>query len=250
MKKVLTAVFTLAVVLSSSANAALYVGGYRTGGEADTQLIKSLNALGETYTQVTATTFPTTLNSGDIVVWGQDGMPSGWTLPDITSWLNNGVDIILTGGANTDPWRDWVDNYFNITDTSVGFHADFSGEWTSLGDSFVTAYLPDTYTMQRAFAYAFHMLGFLPTPDTLLYAVNGETPQVHIGALRSYDNDGSFNYLSYRWGRDRFDPQDEVFMTNWLKGSLEQARFVSEPLPLTIFALALTLLAVSRRRVS
>lgn len=238
-------------MLACSANAALYVGGYSTSDPtaADTQLIKSLDALGETYTQITPTSLPTSLSQGDILVIGINGYPPTSPLPDINAWLDAGVDLILVGGAATPEWVTWTQNYFNTIPKPAGFSTDYSDLWTSLGDTYVTKYLPTTYTIQADFVYAFYMQSFLATPNTTLYAQNGQTPSEYIGAVRDYENGGSFNYLSYAWGTD-FLPLDEAFMADWLRGSLEYARYVPEPLPVSLFAAALIMLFVRRKQLS
>ncbi len=204
------------------------------GGTATTNIITALNDLGEAFTLVAGIPAP---GAGHIIIIGMDGGIE--PMPDYNAWLDAGGDLIVTGGSNWQPYRDWVSEYFNTTDTAGGWHTD--GDWHKLSGHKANVGLPDDYTFSEN-GHTFHMLGFLATPNTTLLGNNDEPN--NIAAIRDYNNLGTFNYMALDLGIRAGDQAE--FITPWVAAALNAARI---PAPATLSFLAVGgLLGLRRRR--
>jgi hypothetical protein len=192
-------VVALALALASGrlcAQVTVTLAGTASGG-----ISQALNSLGRTFTAAGATMGPNPatygLRAGDVLIISNDGGTDS-SFFDYTSFLNSGGHLILVGGSNYQPYRDWVAGYFNITDTANTWHTD--GAWTTLVNNTVTSGLPSPYTFTGT-SLTYHMLGFLSTPNTVLYGRNDEG--VAVGAFRTYSNGGTLNYMALDLGNGR-----------------------------------------------
>lgn len=248
MKKTLYAGMTALVLtslLSVSAKASLVVGGSNNGS-----LITALNTLGLTYTTAgsSATTVdPTGYGAGDTILISNDG-GSDASFANYNNFLNAGGHLVMIGGSNFQPFRDWVSNYFTLTDTTLGWHTD--GSWHKDGSNPVTVNLPSNYTFSDP-AATYHMLGFLAAPNTVLLGHNDEPNS--IAAVRSYSNGGSFVYMALDIGASYgSNPNDQSqFLVPFIQGALNPAAAVPEPASLLAAAFGVLIpagLAVVRRK--
>jgi hypothetical protein len=149
----------------------------------------------------------------------------------------------LVGGANYQPYRDWVAGYFNITDTANTWHTD--GAWTTLVNNTVTSGLPSPYTFTGT-SLTYHMLGFLSTPNTVLYGRNDEG--VAVGAFRTYSNGGTLNYMALDLGNGGYVTTADLnaFIVPWLRSSLAAA--IPEPESWAMLGAGATVVGVLRWR--
>jgi hypothetical protein len=223
MKRFVVGLAVVVLAAAGDAKAVIVVGG-----NYNSNIQTALNDLGESFTlSPSLHPDPTGLGAGDIIIIGQDGGTGPFV--DYNAFLNAGGDLIFTGGSNYDPFRTWAAGYFNITDTASGWHTD--GDWHKTSDHAANSYLPDDYAFTES-GHTFHMLAFLPTPNTTLLGRNDEP--VYVAAIREYGGGGTFNYMALDLGR-RPNDQSE-FITPWLRGALEAA-VIPEPSTLIIWCL-------------
>jgi hypothetical protein len=188
------------------------------GGTAHQNIATALNQLGKPFTDV-GSGFPAP-GSADTIILGMDG---GLNTPaDYHSWLDSGGHLIVAGGSNVEVWRTWAAQYFNITDTAATWHTD--GAWHKVGLHPASDGLPTDYTFVDN-NVSFHMLAFLATPNTTLYARNDEPN--FIGAFRTYNNGGNFNYLSIDPGPYGTAADLTNFTKPWVNAALNAS--VPEP---------------------
>lgn len=180
------------------------------GGTATTNLVTALNALGVPFTSFGVNMPPA--GSADIIIVGMDGGTSGFV--DYLAYLNDGGHVIVTGGSNWEPYREWARLYFQINDFERGWHTD--GQWHKLVDHPANAGLPDDYSFAEV-GHTYHMLGFPEQPDTVLLGRNDEPN--NIAAFKTFANGGTFNYMALDLGI-RAQDQD-TFITPWVKAALE-----------------------------
>jgi hypothetical protein len=198
-----------------SAQVTVVLAGTSSGG-----ISQALNSLGRNFTAAGTTMGPDpatyNLRAGDYIIISNDGGTDA-SFFNYTSFLNAGGHVILVGGSNYQPYRDWVAGYFNITDTANTWHTD--GAWTTLVDNSLTSGLPSPYTFTGN-SVTYHMLGFLSTPDTVLYGRNDEN--IAIAALRTYANGGTLNYMALDLGNAGYVTTADLnnFIVPWLRGSL------------------------------
>ncbi len=149
----------------------------------------------------------------------------------------------MVGGANYQPYRDWFAGYFNITDTANTWHTD--GAWTTLVNNTVTSGLPSPYTFTGT-SLTYHMLGFLSTPNTVLYGRNDEG--VAVGAFRTYSNGGTLNYMALDLGNGGYVTTADLnaFIVPWLRSSLAAA--IPEPETWAMLGAGATVVGVLRWR--
>ena len=244
---VFTGLATLALMglLTLSADATVVVGGTNKGS-----LITGLNTMGVTYTNNlsgSTTVDPTGYGAGDTILISNDGGTSP-TFADYNNFLNAGGHLVMMGGSNFQPFRDFVANYFLLTDTGSGWHTD--GSWHKDGSNPVTVNLPSNYTFTDGSA-TFHMLGFLAAANTVLLGHNDEPNS--IAAVRSYANGGSFTYMALDIGGSyggNIDDQSQ-FLIPFLRGALNPAAAVPEPASLLAAAIGVLIptgLAIARRK--
>jgi hypothetical protein len=239
---------SLALGLCGGASAqTIVVGGtdnFTTGN-----IVAGLTTLGKTFTDQSGTMTPSAagLGAGDFIIIGNDGGIQ--TLEDYTPFLNAGGHVVVTGGSNTDDYRNWVSLYFNINDTAAGWHTD--GDWVIGAANPVTAFLPSTYTFNNN-SMTFHMLGIDATPDTAILGAN--TEPVNVAAIRSFANGGTFEYMALDLGGEYDDPGDQAnFVVPFLQGALNPgaAQAVPEPTSLALLgglAVSGTAFILRRRR--
>lgn len=235
----------LFVALTETAHAqvTIVLGGNSTAG-----LTRALAVIGTTYINAgVQSPDPSTysLHAGDIIIIGNDGGSGPYI--DYTPFLNAGGHLIVAGGSNDQPYRDWAALYFNLTDTGSGWHMNNS--WTNLAiGNAVTSGLPSTYTFTDAQA-SYHMLAFLATPNTVLYGRNGEPN--FIGAFRTYNNGGTLNYLAFDINNGSYVSATDLnnFVVPWLRAALATAA-VPEPSTYALFSTGLAVLGLRawRRR--
>jgi hypothetical protein len=190
-------------------------------GTSSAAISQALTNIGQTFTAAGSTMGPNPatygLRAGDFIIISNDGGTDA-SFFDYTSFLNSGGHVILVGGSNYQPYRDWVSGYFNTTDTANSWHTD--GPWTNtaIGNA-VTSGVPNTYTFDNNSA-TYHMLGFLATPNTLLYGKNSEN--VAIAAYRTYNNGGSLNYMALDIGNGSYITTTDLngFVIPWMRAAL------------------------------
>lgn len=205
---------TQALALFAAASLSANAGQIVVGGTASGGLQSALTALGQTYTVSGAETPDASLlGAGDVIVIGMDGGTGPFL--DYTPFLNAGGRVIVAGGSNWDGYRDWASLYFNITDTGSGWHTD--GAWHTAAAIPATAGLPADYTFNNNNA-TYHMLAFLPTPNTILYGTNDEGQ--YVGAVRTFSNGGVFNYLALDVSQYVDQGDLDTFTTPWLNNAL------------------------------
>jgi hypothetical protein len=162
------------------------------------------------------------LGAGDIIIYGFNGTLGPFF--DYTSFLNSGGHLLVAGGSNYDPYRTWVSLYFNLTDTSGGWHTD--GPWTRTAVIPQSAGLPANYTFQNNLA-TFHMLGIAPTVNTTTYGQNGEG--VSVAGIRSYANGGTFHYMAMLVSQSSFLTSTDY--TTFTRPLIQGALGCQPPLP-------------------
>ncbi len=226
------------------AQVTVVLAGTSSGG-----ISQALNSMGRTFTAAGSTMGPNPatygLKAGDFIIISNDGGTDA-SFFDYTSFLNSGGHVILVGGTNYQPYRDWVAGYFNTTDTANTWHTDPGKAWTNtaIGNA-VTSGVPSTYTFDNISA-TYHMLGFLATPNTLLYGQNAET--ISIAAYRSYSNGGSLNYMALDIGNGSYVTTMDLngFVVPWLRAALA----IPEPSTYALFGNGLAVLGLRawRRR--
>jgi hypothetical protein len=120
-------------------------------GTSSAAISQALNSMGQAFTAAGSTMGPnpTTygLRAGDFIIISNDGGTDA-SFFDYTSFLNSGGHVILVGGSNYQPYRDWVSGYFNITDTANTWHTDGAWTNTAIGNA-VTSGIPNTYTFEN-----------------------------------------------------------------------------------------------------
>jgi hypothetical protein len=211
------------------------------GGTAQTYIAQALQTLGVVYTDVnTEFVNPSGYGAGDTIILSNDGgSDNGY---DYNNFLNAGGHLIVTGGSNFDPYRTWVSNYFSITNTSKGWYTD--GAWHKSGNYQPTQYMPTDFTFSNN-SISFHMLSFLPTPNTTLLGHDDEPAD--IAAIRAYGNNGFFYYMAFDPGPYSNDPTDQNGWTvPFVKSAL--AAQVPEPSTLAMLGTSLLSLGIWRRR--
>jgi hypothetical protein len=228
----------LAALLSvPSANAGTIV----LGGTYAANLALVLTNLGISYVDATGDIpDPTGYGAGDTIIVGQDG---GLTIPpDYNAFLNAGGHFVVAGGSNDDNYRIWVSQYFNITDTGIGWHTD--GDWHSGPATSPHTYsLPVNYTFEDN-AVSYHMLAFLPGPNTTLLGTNDEGN--YIAAIRDYANGGYFYYMAIDPGRYGTSNDIQSFTTPFVQGIFATA--TPEPATSAAMGGGLILLGLVLRR--
>ncbi|RJP42918.1 MAG: hypothetical protein C4547_00035 [Phycisphaerales bacterium] len=211
------AILSVAGAPSRGDEPTIAVGGPGSRPWGTENIITALRTLGVEFTDYEEK-FPEP-GSADIIIIGIHG-DFGFPPPDYRSWLDEGGDLIVTGGSDTDHFRAWASDYFNITDTERGWHSGGFGccHWRKLVDHPANHELPDEMYLGQPL----HMLAFLETPDTVLLGRN-DKPNV-IAAFRSYDRGGSFNYMAIRLGEKQ--GYQESFITPWVAAALKAAQEV------------------------
>lgn len=220
-------------LLASVSNATVVLGG-----TAQTYIEQALNTLGVNH-QIVGSMFvdPTGYGAGDTIILSQDGgIDNGY---DYTGFLNAGGHLIVVGGSNYDPYRAWVAGYFNTTDTGSGWHTD--GAWHKDGNLQPTQFMPNDFTFQNN-SVTFHMLGFLPTDNTLLLGHNDEITE--IAAIRGYNNGGWFYYMALDPGPYSNNPFDQDGWTVPFVQSALAAQYNAVPEPGTIMLLGSSVLSL------
>jgi len=223
---------------ASAANATVVLGG-----TAQTYIEQALNTLGVNH-QVDGNMFvdPTGYGAGDTIILSEDGgLDNGY---DYTNFLNSGGHLIVAGGSNWDPYRAWVANYFNITNTQNGWYTD--GGWHKNGNYQQTQFMPSDFTFQNN-SVSFHMLSFLPGTNTILLGHDDEPAD--IAAFRTYANGGFFYYMAFDPGPYSDNPNDQDGWTvPFVKSALEAQTSVPEPGTLVMLGTSLLSLGIWRRR--
>lgn len=233
MKSIVTAAAILVAAAAAPALAgqpSIIVGGNQTGN-----IRAALDILGYQYTFQNGV-FPTP-GSADLIIVGQDGgSPPN---VDYTASLNQGFDVIFCGGSGLQGWADWTSNYFNNTYT--GWQTD--GPYHTVVNNAITQYLPNSYAPEDN-RMTFHMMHFQATQNTTLYARNDLNR--FIGAVRDYDNFGSFNYMAMDLGP--YGNQNDInnFHVPFFRGAIEYSQ-IPAPGAATLLGVA-GLAAVRRRR--
>jgi hypothetical protein len=216
-------------------------------GTSSAGISQALNVLGRSFTAAGSTMGPNPatygLHAGDFIIISNDGGTDA-SFFDYNSFLNSGGHVILVGGSNYQPYRDWVTGYFNTTDTANTWHTD--GAWTNTAVSnALMSGVPTSYTFENNSA-TYHMLGFLPTTNTLLYGQNAEN--ISIGAYRTYSNGGSLNYMAMDIGNGSYVTTKDLndFVVPWLRSALA----IPEPSTYALFGTGLAALGLRawRRR--
>ncbi|MFZ0706751.1 MAG: PEP-CTERM sorting domain-containing protein [Candidatus Korobacteraceae bacterium] len=223
-------------LVATMANATVILGGTN-----DTYIAQALQTLNVQYTDDSGGFVnPAGLGSGDTIIMSFDGGGDGAF--DYTNFLNAGGHLIMMGGSNYDPYRAFVGNYFNITNTQNGWYQD--GAWHKDGNYQQTQYMPSDYTFNNS-AMTYHMLTFLPTQNTLLLGHDDEPAD--IAAFRTYDNGGFFYYMAFDPGPYSSDPGD---FNNWTVPFIQSALDAQVPEPSTLLMMGSSLLGLGiwRRR--
>lgn len=226
------------------AEATVFLQGSATGN-----ISSALNSLGVAYTAISGNAMSNTPAAGDTLIMSFDGGTDPFV--DYRIKLDQGLDIIMFGGSNYQPFRDWASLYFNLTDTGSGWHQD--GAWNTVNNNVATQYMLNTYAPENN-SVTFHMLGFAATDNTTMLGVNDEL--VNIAAFREYLNGGSFNYLSMDPGPYGTTNDLNNFTIPYLRGALEAAsaglgndgNSVPEPTTLALMGLGLAGVAASRSK--
>ncbi|MSU70244.1 MAG: PEP-CTERM sorting domain-containing protein [Opitutaceae bacterium] len=197
------------------------------GGSATTNVTRALTDLHFAYVNNSGVMTPNpaafNLHAGDIIIIGNDGGTT--SLLDYQPFLAIGGHIIVVGGSDYGPYRTWAGLYFNLTDTGSGWHTD--GGWqTTQSSSPAVAGVPASYAFVNLSA-TYHMLGFLPTPNTVLYGRNSEPN--FVAAFRTYANGGTFNYLALDVSNYASLNDYNNFVRPWISASIASASLIPEP---------------------
>jgi hypothetical protein len=217
------------------------------GGNHTTVMGNALTTLGYSYTLASGTMIPNpatySLKKGDVIIISNDGgTPES---VDYTNFLNAGGHVIAVGGSSLTSFHTWVGTYFNITDHNGGWHTDGAWTLTTAGQAKFPD-MPSSYTFGNNSA-TYHMMSFLATTNTVLYGQNAETN--FVGAVRSYANGGTFNYLSLDIGHQSYVTTGDInnFVVPWLRNSLS---VIPEPSTYALFGTGLAVLGLRawRRR--
>jgi hypothetical protein len=231
---------SVALASAMPAEAAVYLQGTAT-----TYIQTALGTLGVSYTNLGGGAMSTTPVAGDVLIMSFDGGTDPFV--DYRSKLDQGLDIIMFGGSNYQPYRDWASLYFNLVDTGAGWHTD--GAWNTVSSNTATHYMPASYTPSNN-DVTYHMLGFAATTNTTMLGRNDEN--VNIAAFREYLNGGSFNYLAMDPGPYADNALDQNnFTIPYLRGALEAANAgingVPEPGTLLLLGAGLAGFGFSRK---
>lgn len=212
------------------------------GGTAQTYVAQALQTLNVQYTDVNSMFVdPTGYGGGDTIILSQDG---GSDNPyDYTNFLNAGGHLLVMGGSNYDPYRAWVTNYFNITNTQNGWYTD--GAWHKNGNYQQTQFMPSDFSFQNN-SVTFHMLSFLPGQNTTLLGHDDEPAD--IAAFRTYANGGFFYYMAFDPGPYSDNDHDQSGWTVPFVESALDAQAVPEPSTLAMLGSSLLGLGIWRRR--
>jgi PEP-CTERM motif len=212
------------------------------GGTAQTYVANALQTLNVQYTDVNSMFVdPTGYGAGDTIILSEDGgIDNAY---DYSNFLNAGGHLLVIGGSNWDPYRAWVGNYFNITNTQNGWYTD--GAWHSNGNFQQIQYMPSDFSFQNN-SVTFHMLSFLPTDNTILLGHDDEPAD--IAAFRSYANGGWFFYMAFDPGPYSDNNHDQSGWTVPFVESALQAQSVPEPSTIVLLGTSLLSLGFVRRR--
>ncbi len=213
----MSVIFACVALCASVSNATVVLGG-----TAQTYIQQALQTLNVPFTDVNSMFVdPTGYGAGDTIILSEDGGTDN--AYDYTNFLNAGGHLIVMGGSNYDPYRAWVGNYFNTTNTQNGWYTD--GAWHKDGNFQQTQYMPSDYTFNNN-SMTYHMLTFLPTQDTLLLGHDDEPAE--IAAIRGYGNGGFFYYMAFDPGPYSGDSGD---FNNWTVPFIESALDAQSPVP-------------------
>lgn len=212
------------------------------GGNASGNIATALNHLEIPYIDATGIMNPDPLSyelgAGDFIITSNDGGSGPFI--DYTDFLNSGGHLIVVGGSSLDSYRAWASLYFNITDTGAGWHVD--GDWYNLN---ADNGLGLNYAFENNSA-SFHMLAFDATPNTHFYGKNDEGQ--FVAALRTFNNNGSINYMALDVGNYGTANDIVNFVVPWLNTSFTPVAFIPEPSTYLLLASGLSALWVGRRR--
>jgi len=236
MKRTCIRIFVLMAcvgLFASVSNASVILGG-----TAQTYIAQALQTLNVQYTDVNSMFVnPASYGAGDTIILSEDGgIDNAY---DYTNFLNSGGHLIVIGGSNWDPYRQWVSNYFNITDTQNGWYTD--GAWHKDGNFQPTQFMPTDFSFQNG-NITFHMLSFLPGANTLLLGHDDEPAD--IAAIRGYNNGGWFYYMAFDPGPYSSDPFDQNGWTVPFMQSALAAQYNAVPEPGTIMLLGSSALSL------
>jgi cysteine-rich repeat protein len=193
-------------------------------GNAHQYVQSALEALGETYTIVDGGDGVGAPPASGIFISANDGCEGPF--PSLSPLLDAGGHVLLVGGSALTDYTTWVGNYVT-TDGAWSWHQsnDCTSDWSTVGSSTITKYLPATYDFTSQ-SISYHMLHFTAAqPEGAVILGNtchGANPGVLVS--RTYASQGSFTYMGLDLGQYSDAGSQAGFVMPFLKGYLEYAR--------------------------